>query len=212
MSADVSTFPALLPAGERVLWQGTPCWRTLARRAFHIRKLAAYFAILLVWYAATVMASHVTLGEAAVMIGRMAGVALIPLALIGLYAWMTTRAAQYTITNRRVILRCGIAMPITFNLPFSKIDSADLRTWADGSGSIALTLTPPNRLAYLVLWPHAKPWRMARTEPMLRCIPHAERAAHILARALAAETDTPVQPSLERAPMPATRPSTTALA
>jgi hypothetical protein len=39
-------LPAMLPAGERLLWQGTPNWRGLAVRSYHVRKIAAYFAFL----------------------------------------------------------------------------------------------------------------------------------------------------------------------
>ena len=40
-------LPEPLPRGERLLWQGAPDWRVLAVAAFHIRKLAIYFAAML---------------------------------------------------------------------------------------------------------------------------------------------------------------------
>jgi hypothetical protein len=43
-----------------------------------------------------------------------------------------------------------------------------------------------------MLWPHARPWRMARAEPSLRAIPDAAHAGQILGRALAASADMPV--------------------
>ena len=36
-------LPERLPDGERLLWQGAPDWRALARQAFHVRGLAIYF-------------------------------------------------------------------------------------------------------------------------------------------------------------------------
>ena len=36
-----------LPEGERVLWQGAPSWRGVARRTLHTRKIAGYFAALI---------------------------------------------------------------------------------------------------------------------------------------------------------------------
>ncbi len=41
-STSTSRFPACpqaLPAGERMLWQGAPSWRALARRSLHVRKV-----------------------------------------------------------------------------------------------------------------------------------------------------------------------------
>ena len=45
----VRGLPALLPAGEKLLWQGSPDWRSLAVRAYHVRKIAIYFLLLVLW-------------------------------------------------------------------------------------------------------------------------------------------------------------------
>ena len=192
MSALFADLAHALPPGERVLWQGRPEWRSLARRAFHLRGLAAYFAVLLAWYAATALSGNQPPRAAAEAILRMAALAAFPLLLIGLYAWVTSRLSVYTITDRRLVLRVGVALPVTVNLPFARIEQAGLRTWADGHGSLTLTLAAGERMAYLVMWPHARPWHLARTQPMLRCIADAERVAQILARALAAAAQMPV--------------------
>ena len=42
-------LPERLPEGETLLWQGRPSWRQLALRAFHVREIAIYFALLLAW-------------------------------------------------------------------------------------------------------------------------------------------------------------------
>ena len=47
-------LPEPLPRGERLLWQGSPDWRVLARDAMHTRMLSVYFAVLLAWRAANV--------------------------------------------------------------------------------------------------------------------------------------------------------------
>jgi len=111
--------------------------------------------------------------------------ALAALALVALLTWLTTRTTVYTITNRRVVMRIGIALPLTVNLPFRIVGSAGLKLHADGTGDIPLSLTGDGRMAYLHLWPHARPWRTSRAEPMLRSVPDAARVAEILGRALA---------------------------
>ena len=40
--------------------------------------------------------------------------------------------------------------------------------------------------AWLLLWPHVRPWRMRHPEPMLRSLPDAAHVAAILAPALTA--------------------------
>jgi hypothetical protein len=207
MMSDAELLASRLPAGERVLWHGRPNWKTLALRAFHLRKLAIYFALLLVWYGATVFSSHDTIADAAVSTLRMTGVALVPLALVCLYAWMTSRATIYMITDRRVVMRVGIALPLTINLPFRRIETAGLKIWTGGDGDIPVSLAQAERMTYLVLWPHARPWRMKRPEPMLRCIEDAGQVARILARALAASAEMPVQVAADLSDATGVRPT-----
>lgn len=189
-------LPEQLPPGERLLWQGAPGWRTLARRAFHVRGLAAYFGVLLAWSAASSLADGTPAAEAALFTALMVPVALVPIALLTLYAWLVGRSTTYTLTNRRVVLKIGLALPMTINLPFSQIEAASMRLNGDGTGDVCLQLHASNRIAYLVLWPHARPWRMARPEPMLRAVPDVGRIGELLAEALAA--------SLAAAPPPMT--------
>ena len=87
-----------------------------------------------------------------------------------------------------------VALPVTHNLPFAQLDSAALRAFTDGSGDLPLQLRPGLRIAYLQLWPHARPWRLTRTEPMLRSVPEADAVAAILARALEAHAAGAVLP------------------
>ena len=190
-------MPGPLPQGERLLWQGAPRWQTLALRALHVRKVAAYFALLLAWYAVTKLYGGVPAGEVALAVLRFGGLALIPLALLCLYAWLTVRTTTYTVTTRRVVLRFGIALPMTLNLPYRQIDSAAFKPGPGDTGDISLVPVAGERLAYPLLWPHARPWRMARAEPTLRAVPQAEKVAHIVARALAAAAAVPVQPAPE---------------
>ena len=185
-------MPERLPPGERVLWQGRPSWIMLAQSAFHLRKLALYFAALLTWYAVVTFMSNDSTAAAMLATARMSGIALIPLALVAIFAWLTSRATTYTVTDRRVVLGIGIALPMTINLPFNRIASASMSLDANGSGNIVLALLPGEKLAYLAVWPHARPWRMARPEPMLRSIPDAAHISDILARALAASARMPV--------------------
>ena len=48
-----------------------------------------------------------------------------------------------------------------------------------------LLLDAADRIAYVHLWPHARPWHLRRTEPMLRALPQARAVATILSGALA---------------------------
>jgi Bacterial PH domain len=190
-----------LPDGERVLWQGAPHWWALAVRAFHIRKVAVYFAALLAWRIAASLADGQTVAAALAGAMGLLAVAALGLGLLALLASLAARTTIYAITTRRVMLKIGIALPIFVNLPSKGIESAQLRTFRDGSGDLPLLLQGDVRLAYLHLWPHARPWQLAHPQPMLRGVRDPARVAAILQDALAA--DTPVPRSAQVVPLPA---------
>ena len=193
-------LPEPLPADERVLWQGGPDWRALAVRAFHLRKIAVYFTAILALRGASVLSSGGSAHEAVAAALWLLPLALLAIGLLALMAWLSSRAAVYTITSKRIVMRIGIVLTVTFNLPFRSIENADLRLDADGTGDIPLTLKAPSRIAYLHLWPHARPWRVARPQPMLRAIPDASRVAQILAGAWSQATGFTVQPTTAAVP------------
>ena len=138
-------LPEPLPSGERLLWQGAPDWKLLARHAFHVRKLAVYFALILAARAATAVVDGRDARRLAA-VGRRACCrwALIALGLLSLMAWLSARTTRYTLTDRRVVMRVGIVLSLTFNLPLSRIAAADVRLQGTG-GDIPLQLAGSDR-------------------------------------------------------------------
>jgi len=182
----VPGLPERLPQGERMLWQGAPHWLSLALTAFRARAVAIYFAILMVWRAASALINGETLRQAIEAALWLAPLALVALAILITVAFLAAKTTLYTITDRRIVMRFGMALPLTINIPFSSIDAAGMRRHADGTGDIPLTTKVDQRMGYLMLWPHARPLRFAHPEPMLRSLPDIDRAAMVLADALAA--------------------------
>jgi hypothetical protein len=183
----VPGLPGHLPKDERVLWQGSPDWRSLAIRAFHARKVAIYCVVLMAWHFYGRLYDGYTVAMAlnALMIPVLLTIAVTAL-LTGL-GWLSARTTIYTITNRRVVLRAGIAIPMSINIPFKSLAEGNLKLHRDGTGDVVLKIAGNDRIAYLHLWPHVRRWRFKRPEPMLRCLPDPLRAAEILGRAVAPE-------------------------
>ncbi len=109
------------------------------------------------------------------------------IAILAGLAWLFRRAACYTITSKRILFQFGVALPMTMNIPLSKISNAALKTYRDGSGDIPLRLSDGGRVSYLLLWPHIRPWRLRAPEPMLNSIPDAAEVAVKLTDALAGQ-------------------------
>ncbi|MCY7315507.1 MAG: hypothetical protein LH480_07775, partial [Rubrivivax sp.] len=60
-----------------------------------------------------------------------------------------------------------------------------------GSGDLPLSLIGEDRIAFMHLWPHVRPWQLARPEPMLRAVPNAQCVAQLLTDAWAHSTGQP---------------------
>ena len=182
-------IPAPLPPGEHVLWQGKPDVRALVRSPFHVRAAALWFAALAALELVRVPLGDVTLAAALPGVAATLGLGAVAVAILVLIAWLTARVTVYTITTRRVLIRFGIALQVTMNVPFAEVLGADVRAGRDGVGDLPLKVVDTRRVGYAVLWPHVRPWRLRRPEPMLRAVPDVERVAGILVDAMHASLD-----------------------
>ena len=182
----VRGLPEELPAGEHMLWQGAPAWRSLARRVFHTRKIAVYVTLLLLWQGITTLHDGGGFATAAVAVLIASPLAVAAVVIPSLLAWLSARSTVYTITNKRVVIRSGVALDVTVNLPLSKIATAAKRLHRDGSGDISMTFIGKERIAYMALWPNARPWHLSRPQPTLRCLPDPDPVADLLVRTLIA--------------------------
>ena len=198
---------APLPPGERVRWQGAPDARSLAVHVFHVRKLAVYFGLLLGWRAALAADEPSPLAFFAVGAATLGAAFLAAAGIAVLLAVLTARTTVYALTDRRLVMRVGIVVPAVINVPLAGVASAALRPRRDGTGDVALALVGDDRLAWFLLWPHARPWRFDPAEPALRCIREPERVGALLREAVAGCTDRAVvaaaAPAREAAGSPA---------
>jgi hypothetical protein len=180
----VGGLPGRLPEGETLLWQGAPEWRSLARFAFRIRIVGAYFAGLV---ALRVGASLLAGDPVSVALGTGVNGAILGTVAIAMFcviSWLIARTTTYSITSKRLVITYGAALPKSVNLPFSRLEAADVKINADGTGDILLRLPSEIRLSYLLLWPHVHSGKNGRAEPVLRTIATPADAAQILATAI----------------------------
>jgi hypothetical protein len=181
-------LPERLPAGETILWQGSPEFKAMALRVFHVRKVAVYFAALLLLRAGLVASDGGSFADALFALAWPLPLALAALAALTALAWMTASTAVYTLTDKRVVMRIGIVLTLTFNIPLRTLKAASLRRGAGGIGDVVIQLAGPDQIAFLHLWPHVRPWHVARPEPMLRAVADAPRVAALLTQAWSAAT------------------------
>ncbi len=173
-----------LAPGEAVVWQGRPAMRGVIRDVFHARAVFGYFAVLFAFDAYQAWAKGLPASKAAHDSVPLLMASLLVLAVVGALAVAVARTTDYTFTDRRVILRYGVAMPAVLSLPFSKITTCAAALRPDHTGDIALVLKAGNRMPFLKLWPLARPWHLSAPQPMLRAVPQAAVVAALLVRAL----------------------------
>ncbi len=172
-----------LPPGERVRWQGSPSIGLLAAHAFHVRAVLIYFIVIVgIWSVRYV--GEIPRTQLVTMF--LAQAAMAGLVVMGVFvlSWAVSASSVYAITDRRVVIKTGIAFPMTINVPLKVIESAALKRYRDGTGEIAMTLDGSDRVAFLALWPHARPWHFKVPQPSLRALAHPDDVGKILQQAV----------------------------
>jgi Bacterial PH domain len=177
-------LPDHLPEGERLLWQGRPDWKRLAIDAFHVRKVAAYFAALILGQGAWKLAYGAAIADALQAVPKLAGLGALACAILLAIAYASAHTTHYTLTSKRVLLKVGIALPVIINLPLRQIDGVSFAETGKGCGTVCFKTGGNGRLAYLLLWPHAKPWHLTKPQPAFRDVPQVEEVASRLALTL----------------------------
>lgn len=199
-------LPEVPPEGEHILWQGSPTVRSIMHRVMHLGMVTLYFTALFVWAAYEFVGDGLSLSQA---LGA-ASITIVPLGfllfLLAFLAWAIAKTSVYTVTNRRIVLRVGVALSKAVNIPFAQIIGAEERICRDGTVDIAVEMADDVRPHYLLLWPHVKPRNWRHVKPLLRGIKAGDPVRRILVDALMAyhhqdipAADLPEHPNLEGA-------------
>ncbi len=170
-------LPDHLPDGENLIWQGRPDWKRLAIDAFHVRKVVIYFGLLLVGQGAWKLANGASLFEALQPVPKVAGLGIVACSILLAFAYAIARTTHYTLTSKRVLMKVGIALPVIVNLPLRQIDGVSFAATGNDCGTICFKTGGDVRLAYMLLWPHTKPWHFMKPQPSFRDIPDVEAVA-----------------------------------
>lgn len=176
-------LPEKLPRNEYVIWQGQPDWKQLAVDAFHVRKILVYFSVMVVLQLVHLLDNNTAAIDIVKQVGTSTFLASLALGLLAWSAYLSSQATIYTLTNRRIVMRIGIVLSLTFNLPLKKIVSCDLMALKNQTGNIAIGISSDSPIGWLNLWPHVRAWRINAPQPTLRCVAQAERIGQLILQA-----------------------------
>lgn len=177
-------LPGVPPAGEVILWQGRPSSALVARHLLKIRWIVGYFLILASWAVIAGVTDGQPAGGILFSVAVLTALAGVLIGMIELFAWAVEKTTLYTITTERIVMRFGVAISMTLNLPFRQIDGVALARLGEKAGMIAISLLPGPRLSWLIQWPHVRGFRFSRPEPSLIYLPDADKVASVLSAAI----------------------------
>lgn len=180
----VPGLPGELPEGEQMLWQGSASARAIAIDALHVRAIALYFGLAAIARIGYNMAN----GEAAAAALQtglgIVGLGVVCIGILCVIAWAMANRSIVSVTSKRVVIRHGVGVRKYINIPFSQVESLDLRQHKSGVGDIAITTDGSAPIPYLHLWPFARPLRFTKTIPLLRGIPEIASVSNTLVSAM----------------------------
>ena len=175
-----------LAPGEAIVWRGGPPVGAGAPPQLPPPAAGGDIALLFALDAFQAWNKGLPLAKAVHDSVPLAAITVAALAILGALAALTARSTRYTVTDRRVVLNYGIAMPATLSLPYAQISSVAVAVRRDHGGDLALVLKGGNRMPYLKLWPLARPWHLSAPQPTLRLVPRAAVVGGLVVRALQA--------------------------
>ncbi len=180
--------PHALPPDEHLLWEGAPDGSLVSKHVFHRGLVMGYLVLVTGWWLVESLSGGVAEGFLAGLALRLAMCALV-VGVVEFLGRAVARTTVYAITSKRIVLKIGIVLPMTINVPLRALRDAGFGRFRDGSGQISLTLLPEQRLAYIALWPHCRVFSFTNPQPVLRGLRDGEPVASILRDAIVADAD-----------------------
>lgn len=191
-----------LPPDEQLLWEGAPSPGLVARHVFHRWLVIGYFMAVTGWWFVQTIGTVAT-DAFLPMLGMRLMLAAIVIGTVEFLARTVAKTTVYAITSKRLVLKIGMVLPMSINLPFRLVQDAGVGRFRDGSGQIALSLMPGERIAYIALWPHCKVFSINKPQPMLRGLAEPDKVAAILRDAIVADAGDAASAVIAPGTMPA---------
>lgn len=184
----ISGVPHALPPDEQLLWEGAPDATLVAKHVFRRSLVLGYFVVVTGWWISQTVGTVPT-GEFLKMLAVRLLLCAIVMGVVEFFARAVARTTVYALTSKRVVLKIGVVLPMTINVPLSALRDAGVGRFRDGSGQILLSLLPEQRLAYIALWPHCRLLSLNQPQPLLRGLADPDPIANALRDAIVADAD-----------------------
>lgn len=175
--ADVKRLPdevrKSIPNNEKIHWNGEPSWASLGYQVFGIKYLIFYF-ILSALYAVSQLGPVFSLLAFLVHYVPFLISGAVAASILFVLAYLATRHTSYVITEKRIVIRTGVALVFLLNVPLKNIISIDKQRLAGGRGNLSFEAKSKKRIPFLSCWPSVKSGSFVQPSPAFRSISNIE--------------------------------------
>ena len=179
-----------IPAGENICWEGKPDWKSFGYHSFGIKYLIFYF-VISAFYAVSQLelafsfSSFLVRYIPFVISGVIAGI------ILYLLAYLIASHTCYVITEKRVVIRTGVALVFLLNIPLNKVVSIDKQSLTRGRGNLSFKSQFKKRIPYFSCWPSVKNGSFLEPVPAFRSVANVEEVGKIVSEM--AESNRPLE-------------------
>jgi hypothetical protein len=168
-----------IPLGEKIYWNGKPNWKSFGYHAFGVKYFSIYFFVCAL-YSVSQIDSSFSFGAFFIkyapylISGILAGMILLFL------AYLSARHTCYVITEKRIVIRTGVALVFLLNMPLKNILSIDMKALTKGQGNVIFKVQSKKRIPYLSCWPSVKSGSFLEPIPAFRSIRDIEKIGKLI--------------------------------
>ena len=168
-----------VPEGEKVCWVGKPNWVSFGFHVFGIKYLVIYFIISAFYSVSQIeldFSLNAFIGEyiSFVVSGVIASLILF------LLSYVSARHTCYVITEKRLVIRTGVALVFLLNVPFKNVISIDKQSLYYGVGNLSFKTQSKKRIPYFSCWPSVRSGSFLETIPTFRSIANIEEIGNLV--------------------------------
>ena len=170
-----------IPNKEKIHWIGKPSWASFGYQVFGIKYLIFYF-ILSALYAVSQVDPVFTFFAFLVNFIPFLMSGVFAACILFVLAYLTASHTHYVITEKRIVIRTGVALVFLLNVPIKNIISIDKQRLAGGRGNLSFTAKSKKRIPFVSCWPSVKSGSFIEPIPAFRSISNIEEIGMLVTK------------------------------
>jgi hypothetical protein len=168
-----------IPLEEKIYWTGKPNWKSFGYHAFGIKYFLIYFFVCAL-YAVSQIESSFSFERLLINYTPYLVSGTLAAMIIFLLAYFSARHTCYVITEKRIVIRTGVALVFLLNMPFKNILSIDMKVLAQGRGNLTFKVRSKKRIPFFSCWPSVKAGVFLEPVPAFRSIMDIEKVGQTI--------------------------------